>query len=146
MAAGTTIGHIEQYRPGNEVFSSYLERVEQFFIANNIKDDRKKATFLSLIGSQTYAILKNLVSPNLPKDKSYADLVAALKKHYEPTPLVIAERFHFHRRSQAVRESISEYMAELRRLTTHCKFGAFLDEALRDRLVCGLRNEAIHRL
>ena len=85
------------------------------------------------------------MSPNLPKDKSYADLVAALKKHYEPTPLVIAERFHFHRRSQAVGESISEYMAELRRLTTHCKFGAFLDKALRDRLVCGLRNEAIQK-
>lgn len=36
-------------------------------------------------------------------------------------------------------------MAELRRLSTHCKFGAFLDEALRDRLVCGLRSEPIQK-
>ena len=36
-------------------------------------------------------------------------------------------------------------MAELRRLTTHCQFGAYLDEALRDRLVCGLRNEGIQK-
>ena len=36
-------------------------------------------------------------------------------------------------------------MAELRRLSTHCKFGAFLDEALRDRLVCGLRSESIQK-
>ena len=28
-----------QHQPGNEVFSSYLDRVEQFLIANNIKDD-----------------------------------------------------------------------------------------------------------
>ena len=92
--------------------------------------------------------MKNLVYPNLLKDKLYADLVAALKKHYEPTPLVIAECFHFHRCSQAVGESISEYMAELRRLSTHCQFGEFLDEALlklRDRLACGLRNEAIRK-
>ena len=71
MAAGTKICHIEQYRPENKQISSYLERVEQFF---NIKDDRKKATFLSLIGSQMHAILKTLVLPNIPKDKSYADL------------------------------------------------------------------------
>ena len=35
-------------------------------------------------------------------------------------------------------------MAELRHLSTHCKLG-FLDEALRDRLVCGLHNEAIQK-
>ena len=35
------------------------------------------------------------------------------------------ERFHFHRRAQAV-----EYMADLRKLTTHCQFGAYLNEVL----------------
>ena len=28
---------------------------------------------------------------------------------------------------------------------THCKFGTYLEEALRDRFVCGLRNEAMQR-
>ena len=130
IVAGVTIGHIEQYCPENELFSSYLEWVKQFFIANDIKDERKKATFLSLIGSQTYSLLKNLVSPIIPKDKSYLELVSALEKHYESIPLIIAERFHLHRRSQAVGESMNEYMAEVRHLTTHCKFGGFLDEAL----------------
>lgn len=60
-------------------------------------------------------------------------------------PLVIAERFHFHQRLQAVGESIADYIAELRRLTTHCEYGAHLDEALRDRLVCGLRNMSIQK-
>lgn len=58
---------------------------------------------------------------------------------------MIAERFHFHRRNQASSESIAEYIAELRRLSTHCEFGAYLDQALRDRLVCGLRNENIQK-
>ena len=74
MVTGATIGHIEQYHPDNELFSFYLERVEQFLVANDIKDERKKATFLSLIGSQTYSLLKNLVSPSIPKDKSYDEL------------------------------------------------------------------------
>ena len=40
---------------------------------------------------------------------------------------------------------MAEYVAELRRLATHCQFGEYLDEALRDRLVCGMRNTAIQK-
>ena len=36
-------------------------------------------------------------------------------------------------------------MAELRKLADCCQFGGYLEEALRDRLVCGLRDEAIQR-
>ena len=56
--------------------------------------------------------------------------------------VVIAERFQFFRRQQDVGETVAEYEAELRKLATHCDYGAFLEQALRDRLVCGLRNEA----
>ena len=111
--------HILEYRPENELLSTYLERVELFFAANDVKDEKQETAFLSLIGSKTYSILKNLLAPTLPKEKSYAELVAALWSHFKPKPLVIAKRFHFHWRSQAEGESINEYMAELRRLTTH---------------------------
>ena len=36
-------------------------------------------------------------------------------------------------------------MSELRRLTRECKFKGHLDEALRDRFVCGIQNEAIQQ-
>ena len=37
-------------------------------------------------------------------------------------------------------ESIAEYMAELRCLTTHCNYRDNLEETLHDRLVCGIRD------
>ena len=36
-------------------------------------------------------------------------------------------------------------MAELRRFATHCEFGDGLNDALQDRLVCGLRNHGIQQ-
>ena len=96
---------------------------------------------LTVIGSNTYALLSSLLTPAKPGDKSFAVLSETLRCHFDPKPLVIVERFHFHRRNQASSESISEYVTELRRLATHCEFGDYLEQALRDRLVCGIRHE-----
>jgi len=51
---------------------------------------------------------------------------------------VIAERHKFWTASQEERESVSEFVARLKKLASTCSFGAFLSEALRDRLVSGL--------
>ena len=48
-------------------------------------------------------------------------------------------------RNQAPGEPVADYMAELRHLAMHCKFEAYLEEALRDRLVCGLRSEGVQK-
>ena len=70
---------------------------------------------------------------------------AELKKHFEPKKIIIAERFNFHRRNQASDESITEYVAELRKLAASCEFGGNLEESLRDRFVCGLRSESTQK-
>ena len=140
-----TFGRISEFVVEDERISAYLERVELYFGANDIANEKKVAILLSVIGAKTYAVLRSLVAPDQPKDKSFAELKTLLKAHYDPKPLVIAERFRFYRRDQTAEESISEFLVELRRLAAHCEFGQFLDEALRDRLVCGLRNDAIQK-
>ena len=37
------------------------------------------------------------------------------------------------------------YVVALKHLTGRCEFSTFFDEALRDKLVCGLRKEAIQK-
>ena len=94
---------------------------------------------------KTYGLLRNLMAPTLLKDKPLADVIAVLKKHFDPKPAVIAERFKFHKRDQLPGESLADYIAELRRLAIHCEFGEYLDDALRDQLVCGLHAEVTQR-
>ena len=112
--------------------------MELYFGANDIAAEKKVAIFLSVIGAKTYTVLRSPVAPAQPKDKSFAELKTLLKAHYDPKPLLIAERFLFYRGDRTTEESVFEFLAELRRLASHCEFGQFLDEALRDILVCGL--------
>ena len=100
---------------------------------------------LSINGGHTYALLSDLLAPEKPSSKSVEQLTQVLVKHYNPKPVVIAERFQFYRRNQAPTETVAEYEAELRRLATHCAFGDYLSAAIRDRIVCGLRNEHIQK-
>ena len=113
-----TLGHIGKFDPTEENISAYLERVELFFAANGIKDEKQVAVFLSVIGPKTHALLHDLLAPDKPQEKSLAVLWETLRKHFEPKPVIIAERFRFRRRDQASGESIVEYLAELRRLAT----------------------------
>ena len=85
------------------------------------------------------------MAPESPQTKSLTVIIKALKEHYDPKPIVIAERYHFHLCNQSPTENIADYVAELRRLAASCEFGAFLDKVLRDRFVCGLRSDSACR-
>ena len=108
MAA--TIGTIGPY-VDSEDFETYVDRVELFFEANSIAEDKKVATFLSIVGAQVYALVQNLVSPKKPKECKYDEIVAALKNHYKPKVIVVYERFKFYNRSQGANESIADFVA-----------------------------------
>jgi len=141
----TAIGKMESLDETQEKWETYAERVEQFFVANNIDEDRQVPTLLSLIGSKTYTLLRDLLSPDKPATKSFQEIVTILQQHLSPKPLEMAERFRFYKRNQREGETVLAYVAELKKLATHCNFFANLNEALRDRLVCGLQNMQIQR-
>ena len=139
------VGQISEFQSELKSITVYLERVAQYFRANQIPTERRVAVLLSVIGSRTYSLLRSLLHPAVPGDKTYEQLVTALQEHFEPKRLVVVERFHFNRHNQGNGESVLEYVAELKQLLGTCAFGAFLAEALRDHFVCGLANESIQR-
>ena len=144
MMAGF-IGRIDLFDEALEDWPSYSERLKQYLIVNKVDEESKVAALISLVGPKIYKLLKSLVAPEAPATKNYDDLITLLTDHLSPKPLIIAERFKFHKTDQNGSENISEYIAELRRLASTCEFGAFLNQALRDRLVCGMRAESIQK-
>ena len=99
-------GQLNQYEPDLETMSAYLERVEIFFQANSIAENKQVGIFLSLIGAKTYGLLQDLVAPDKPNDKSLAELTKTLRTHFEPRPLIIAEQFYFNQCNQLLNESM----------------------------------------
>ncbi|KAJ8042845.1 Synaptic vesicle 2-related protein [Holothuria leucospilota] len=137
---------VESYDPEVEKWESYEERLTMFFEANNVTEDKKKvAIFLSSMGAKGYGLLKNLVSPDKPSAKNFPEICKTLKDYYSPRPPVLLERFRFYSHTQSASESVTNFLAELKRLSSTCNFGAFLKDALRDWFVCGLYDATVQK-
>ena len=81
------LGRIDEFDTAKEEWPQYVERVNHFFIANGIDDaSKKRSVLLAGVGPTTYTLLCNLVSPDKPGDKSYDEIVAILKDHFNPMP------------------------------------------------------------
>ena len=89
MAA--SVGSMDQFDVNTETLSSYLECLDQQFLANEIgqcaadaqqavktaADKKQVATLISVMGKTAYAVLQDLCKPDLPKTQ----LCTAMKSH-----------------------------------------------------------------
>ncbi|KAJ8926275.1 hypothetical protein NQ314_021370 [Rhamnusium bicolor] len=92
-----------------------------------------------------YELIRSLISPETIDKKTYKDITKVLTSYFAPKTSVIVCRFKFYRRDQLPNEGITVYIAELRHLAETCNFGSVLEDKLRDRLVCGVIEEALQR-
>jgi hypothetical protein len=91
-------GRIQQFNPEVIGWDLYAEQVALFWEANDIDDKAKRrAVLLTSIGSEAYGVLKNLTAPAKPAQKTLADVLKLLKKHYAPRPNPIVKRQEFYR-------------------------------------------------
>ena len=137
--AKSNIGHIAPFTKEKDNFENYVEKVQLFFLANNVQEGRKVPALLTLLEGETYELLKGLVAPTPPAELMFDAICNALKRHLCPAPRVIPERAKFFKRLQSEHETVADYNAALRKLASTCKFQN-LEEMLRDRLVSGLRS------
>ena len=139
-------GRISEFDPEKEEWAQYSQRLTHFFAVNGVEEaGQKKEIFLSMIGPATFKLLSNLVVPDNPGDKTYKELVNALKNHHNPAPSEVVQHLQFYSRDRRPEESVSTFVAELLALAVHCNFGASLDKMLRDCLVGGINNIHIRR-
>ncbi len=137
------------FDPASEDWTTYIERGNFYFAANDvIAGAKKRSIFLASCGTATYKLARSLVEGGRLGTSLYDSICILLKDYYEPQPLIIVQRFKFNANSG---ESVSAYLAAecsaLRALAEHCFYGTteLLKKMLRDRLVCGVNHAGIQR-
>ncbi|CAB0042820.1 unnamed protein product [Trichogramma brassicae] len=125
-----TIGSMQQFTL-NDDWTVWHERLEQHFIANDVLDGKKVAVFITLLSAEAYTLLRDLCSPDVPSQKTIAQLATIMKDHLQPKPSCLTERYKFKERRQQAGENVKQYIASLKKLSMHCEFGNNLENQLR---------------
>ncbi|XP_054723430.1 uncharacterized protein K02A2.6-like [Uloborus diversus] len=134
----------EKFDENTENFDSFIERFEAFLDIQNVPEAKRGKVLISTLNARLYNLLKNLLSPDNPSDKNFAELKQVLKDHLNPKALIIPSRHMFINRKQQEGESISNYIAQLRSLAIPCDYKEnMLNTMLRDVFVSGLRDRNI---
>lgn len=112
------IGEPEQYIPGED-FEDYLERTENYFEMNEIKDSNfKKRLIIHSMGTETYRQLKKLMAPLKPTDSSYnyEEVTEKLRNYYCRKKNEIVEHFTFNKRNQQPGESATDFAVNCKKM------------------------------
>ena len=136
---------LEAFNPAVESVDDYKERFDFYCTAAGVRQDQCKALFLARVGWEVFLKMKTLASPRPLTELDLPQIVNLMKEHYKKDTIEIAEHFKFFKRVQQEQETLTNYLAELRKLAKNCNFGGYLDTALRDQLVCRLKDRKIQR-
>jgi len=141
-----TYGSVGEFDETQEPWELYIDRLEEFFVANKIEsDDQKRAILNAQVGAKAYQLINKLLSPKKPKEATFTEICTVMQNHCVPTTSVIVERCKFSDRVRRPGESISDYVAAIRGIAQKCDFGEELNTNLRDRLVTGIQDLHIKR-
>ena len=84
------LGRIDSFDLKTDSITEYIEKVEQYFIANDITNEKKQtAIFLTITGNEMYGLLRNLLAPESPAGKTIKMLPETLTDDLKPQPIII---------------------------------------------------------
>ncbi|XP_062536041.1 uncharacterized protein K02A2.6-like isoform X2 [Armigeres subalbatus] len=140
------IGSVDHYVRGSS-FASYMKRMNILFQLNNIPENNKKNFFIALSGSVIFDEIE-LIYPGIDiANIDYNDMINKLKERLDKVQPNMMHRHKFHARVQGVDEPAENYVLALKLLASHCGFGTHKDEAIKDKIVFGLRDQDLkHKL
>lgn len=138
-----TIGHVPYFTIFSNNWKLYVERLEQFISLNKIPEEKKANVLFSGIDDPLYSLLRDTCHPQLPKEKTYEELIEILSQYFVRGKAVYRARYEFYNAKQYEFESISDWFDRLRNQTRNCNFGENINDILLDRFISGLRPSLI---
>ena len=80
-----SVGTVEPFNRDTDNWTYYCERLEQYFVANGISDEAKqRAVLLTGCGGDTYQLIRSLVFPAKPTERTFSEIVKLVHDHLLP--------------------------------------------------------------
>ena len=123
----------------------WKKRFEQFRLASGLSveaEEKQVSTLLYCMGEDAD---DTLTSTHITADerKQYQAMIAKLDEFFQVRRNVIFERARFNRRVQKEGESVEKFITSLYNLVETCDFGDLKNKMIRDRIVVGIRDQAL---
>ncbi|XP_063619124.1 uncharacterized protein LOC134791960 [Cydia splendana] len=134
--ASVTTGNLSrQWSKWRKAFETYSKACE----IGKKTEDVQLSILLHVIGEQCREVYDQFT-------ETFATTKALLDrfdKYFLPTKNLTMERHKFFMRNQLEGETTEQYTFELKRLAKTCEFGDLNDDLIKDRLICGLTEDAL---
>ena len=135
-------GNIAQHwKTWKQIWDSYV-------IVTGLSDKGKPyqvATFITCIGPDGLEVYNGLPFKDDNERNDPATILKLMEKHCVGKTNTIYERYIFNNMHQETGEAIDAYVTKLRKLSLTCEFGQLADQMIRDRIVCGIKDNAIRK-
>ena len=109
----TSYGQIKEFFASTAWLDNLCWETWYYFRANCITD--ANGVLLWVCGMETFSLLKDLITPDSLQDKTFDELWQTLEEHSNTEPFVIVERFNFHMYRQQPNQTISNFIAQLKK-------------------------------
>ena len=126
-------------------WSRWRRRFEQFHIASGLEDSstvKQVSTLLYCLGEEADSLLTSVNAKEEDK-KDYARVLELFDDYFKVRRNVIFERARINRRAQLPGESAEEFLMALYNLAAICNYWNLEKEMICDRLVVGIRDNAL---
>uniref|UniRef100_UPI00398EE711 uncharacterized protein n=1 Tax=Pristiophorus japonicus TaxID=55135 RepID=UPI00398EE711 len=94
-----TVGILKKFSEGDD-WETFVERRDQHSVTNELDGEestaKRRAILLTVCGAPTCGIMKNLLTPAKPTEKSYDHLCILVREHLNPKESILMVRYRFY--------------------------------------------------
>lgn len=136
----TFLGQIETFVLGDD-FKDYIGRMDYLLRLNKTPAEEKVLFLMANCGGVLYKIIFQVIAPKKPEEMTFDEIKDKLLHYFDPKCGMHGQRLKFRQRIQKDDENVSEFIVAIKSMTQFCEFGNFLDEAMRDQLIFGMKDQ-----
>lgn len=135
-------GNISQtWKTWKQIWNSYV-------IVTGLADKDnayQMATFITCIGHEALEVYNGLPFRDENEKNDPTVILRLMEEYFVGKTNTIYERYVFNNKHQESCESVDAYVTKLRKLSLTCEFGQLADQMIRDRIVCGIKDNAVRK-